>query len=209
MIAFLIVVGCSNDEPIGSSSDGAAGSSDAKGGASGGSVATGGNATGAVGTGGTDASSGGGTAGAGATGGTATDAGDAAGSAGAESDAGDTDVCTPSVCGGIECGPLSDGCGGSLLCPCYGPSSCVSGTCTEVAASFCGPTCGGEFTVLVKTVASGPCVPCSAGGSPMTFCTKPGTTMIMVNDGVCPAAHHFTQSFKDCDGTWWYGCIPN
>jgi hypothetical protein len=202
------VAACSTEESA--PEGGAAGSTAAGAGGSAGADAGVGGAAGSF-----DAGAGSGGGGAQATGGGAGTAGaaGAAGDAGTSGDAGQggsaTDACVPATCDSVTCGALDDGCGGSLFCKCYGPYTCIAGACIEVAFSFCGTACQGEFTTLVQTIPNTPCSSCTTGGDDLTICTKPGTSMNIIKEAPCPDGHHFTQAFKDCSGVWWYPCIPD
>lgn len=73
-------------------------------------------------------------------------------------------TCTPKTCAGLNtvCGPVSDGCGGTLECgTCPGASRCVSGQCEVDVCAQAGAVCGS-----INGTACGTCAgasTCSAG----------------------------------------------
>jgi hypothetical protein len=67
-------------------------------------------------------------------------------------------TCTPKTCASLNtvCGPVSDGCGGTLECgTCSGSSRCVSGQCEVDACAQAGAVCGSIGTTQCGMCANG------------------------------------------------------
>jgi hypothetical protein len=125
--------------------------------------------------------------------------------------------CTPRSCGAGTCGPIADGCGGSVQCAgcpqgqtCGGggtPSVCGAPVCQPRSCAQAGASCGRAGDGCGGVLDCGGCPQgqtCGGGGTP-SVCGTPACTPT-----TCPAQHILCGTIADgCGRTLDCGLCPN
>jgi hypothetical protein len=104
---------------------------------------------------------------------------DTCGGGGAAGFCGCTPGATPNNCfdqGGLNCGVISDGCGGQISCgTCTGGQSCVRGLCQSCSLHCAGQVCGPWTDSCGQTQSCGSCAPGETCSADHSACLCAGT----------------------------------